>query len=164
MSPARAVTLRKPTIKGQNMAVSSSKPQLDEAWIAVQFQLAGLSAEFEGTIPDAVYSTRDDAHTMVNAEYRGLSSMYRGDSAVEVPVYDICPNDEALQSFRGRLGAAITFVSSEDFTSEAIAEVKALCVAKFAEAAAAHGISCVFVGIEGWRRLSYVEQTVIEAA
>ncbi len=146
------------------MAVSSSEPQLDEAWIAVQFQLAGLTADFEGNIPDAVYSVRDEAYAAINAEYRGLSSMYRGDSAVEVPVYDLCPNDEELQSFRGRLGVGITFVSDEDFTGEAIAEIKALCVARFTEAAAAHAISCAFAGVNGWRRLSCIEQTVIEAA
>lgn len=146
------------------MAVSSSEPQLDEAWIALQFQLAGLTDDFDGDIPDAVDNVREEAYSLVNAEYRGLPSMYRGDSAVEVPVYDICPDDEELQSFHGRLGVAITFVSSEDFTGEAIAEVKALCIAKFAEVAAAHGISCAFVGVEGWRRVSYIEHTIIEAA
>jgi hypothetical protein len=49
------------------------------------------------------------------------------------------------------------------FTCEAIAELKALCVAKFAAAAAVQGISCSFAGIEGLRRQT-IEQAVIEAA
>jgi hypothetical protein len=90
--------------------------------------------------------------------------MYPGDSAVEVPAYDICTNAEGLEESRGRLVVAVSFVSCSDFTSEAITEVKALCVAKFSEAAAVWGISCAFAGVEGWRRLTYIEQAVIEAA
>jgi hypothetical protein len=59
---------------------------------------------------------------------------------------------------------AVSFLSRADFTSEAIAELKALCVAKFTKLAAAQGISRAFAGIEGWRRLTYIEQAVIEAA
>jgi hypothetical protein len=150
--------------KEEDMTVSSSKPQLEEAWIAVQFQLAGLTAEYEGDIPEAVYSVRDEAYAAIEGEYRGLLSMYPDDSAVQVPAYDICTNAEGLEESRGRLVVAVSFVSCSDFTSEAIAEVKALCVAKFTEAAAVWGISCAFAGVEGWRRLSYIEQAVIEAA
>ncbi|MDG0023663.1 hypothetical protein [Trinickia sp. Y13] len=146
------------------MAVSSSNSLLEEAWIAVQFQLAELTAEFGGDIPDIVRDVHDDARAAIEGEYRGLSSMYGGHNDVEVPTYDICTNDEGFQEARGRLVASISFVSSTDFTDEAIAELKALCIAKFAEAAAAHGIPCAFAGIEGWRRFSYTEQVVIETA
>lgn len=146
------------------MAVSSSKPQLEEAWIAVQFQIAGLTAAFEGDIPEAVYHVRDDAYSAICGEYRGLSSMYQGEGTVEEPVYDICENDEDVLEHRGRLVVGVSFVSGADFTDEAIAELKTLCVEKFIEAAAAHAVSCVFAGIDGWRRLIVVEQTTIEAA
>jgi len=151
-------------LKEQDMAVSSSKPLLEEAWIAVQFQLAELTAEFVGDVPDIVRNVRDDARAAIEGEYRGLSSIYRGHNDVEVPTYDICTNDEGFQEVRGRLVTSILFVSPTDFTDEAIAELKALCIARFAEAAAAHGIRCTFAGIEGWRRFSYIEQVVIEAA
>lgn len=146
------------------MAVSSSKPLLEEAWIAVQFQLAELTAEFAGDIPDIVRNVCDDAHAAIEGEYRGLSSMYPGHNDVEVPTYDVCANEEDFQEVGGRLVTSISFVSRTDFTNEAIAELKALCIAKFIDAAAAHGIRCAFVGIEGWRRFSYIEQVVIEAA
>jgi hypothetical protein len=71
--------------EGKDMTVSSSKPQLEEAWIAVQFQLAGLTAEYEGDIPEVVYSVRDEAYAAIEGEYRGLLSMYRGDNAVGGP-------------------------------------------------------------------------------
>ncbi|CAM2195953.1 conserved protein of unknown function [Paraburkholderia kururiensis] len=145
------------------MAASSSNPLLEEVWIEVQFQLAELTAEFGADIPDIVLNVRDDARAAIQGEYRGLSSMYRGHHDVEVPAYDLCPNDGDFQEARGRLVTSISFVGPADFTDEAIAELKALCTAKFAEAAAAHGIRCVFAGIEGWRRFSYIEQVVIEA-
>ena len=145
------------------MAVSTSKPLLEEAWIAVQFQLAGLTAEFDGEIPDAVRHVRDDAYCAIAAEYRGLPSMYPHSTDVQDAAYDICGNDEDFQESQHRLITAISFVSGDDFTAEAIDELKALCVSKFTEAAAAHGIECAFAGIEGWRRLSYVEQVMIEA-
>ncbi|CAM2192053.1 conserved protein of unknown function [Paraburkholderia kururiensis] len=146
------------------MAVSSSDPLLEEAGIEVQFQLAELTEESVGDIPDVVRNVRDDACAAIGGEYRGLSSMYRGHHDVEVPAYDLCPNDGDFQEARGRLVTSISFVGPADFTDEAIAELKAFCIAKFTEAAAAHGIRCVFAGIEGWRRFSYIEQVVIEAA
>lgn len=145
------------------MAVSTSKPLLEEAWIAVQFQLAGLTAEFEGEIPDAVHHVRDDAYSAIAAEYRGLPSMYPHSADVQDAAYDICGNEEDFQESQHRLVTAISFVSHDDFTAEAIDELKTLCVSKFTEAAAAHGIECTFAGIEGWRRFSYVEQITIEA-
>ncbi|HTH77280.1 MAG TPA: hypothetical protein VL635_23075 [Trinickia sp.] len=145
------------------MAVSTSKPLLEEAWIAVQFQLAGLTAEFEGEIPDAVHHVRDDAYSAIAAEYRGLPSMYPHSADVQDAAYDICGNDDDFQESQHRLTTAISFVSGDDFTEEAIDELKKLCVSKFTEAAAAHGIECAFAGIEGWRRFSYVEQVMIEA-
>ncbi|WP_116137389.1 hypothetical protein [Trinickia diaoshuihuensis] len=144
------------------MAVSSTRPVLEEAWIALQFQLAGLRAGFDGDIPEAVLNARDDAYGMIEAEYRGLPSIYPGQRDVEIPAYDICEREDELQESEGRLVVAISFVSPYDFTDEAIAELKALCTAKFAEAAATHGIECVFASVEGWRRLSYVERIVIE--
>ncbi|HEX7682411.1 MAG TPA: hypothetical protein VF446_02565 [Trinickia sp.] len=146
------------------MAVSTSKPQLEEAWIAVQFQLAGLTAEFEEEVPDIVRHVLDDAYSAIAAEYRGLPSMYPEGSDVQDPAYDICANDGDFQETQQRLVTAIMFVSGTEFTHEAIAELKSLCTAKFAEAAAAHGIECAFSGIEGWRRISYIEQVTIEAA
>lgn len=148
------------------MTVSSSAPQLEEAWIAVQFQLASLTAEFEGEIPDVVGQVRDEAYAAINGEFRGLPSMYRSDGSVEVevPVCEICAIDEDLVESQGRLIVAITFVSGDDFTDEVIAALKTLCIEKFAAAAAAHGVACAFAGIEGWRRLTYVEHAVIEAA
>lgn len=146
------------------MTVSSSTPQLEEAWIAVQFQLAALTTEFEGEVPDVVGNVRDEAYAAINGEFRGLPSMYRSDGAVEVPVCDICAIDEGLVESQGRLVVTITFVSGDDFTGEVIAALKTLCIEKFAAAAAAHGVPCAFAGIEGWRRLTYIEQAVIEAA
>ncbi|GLU33244.1 hypothetical protein WKR88_16055 [Trinickia caryophylli] len=145
------------------MAVSSSTPQLEETWIAVQFQLAGLTTEFEGDIPDVVRHALDDAYAAINGEYRNLPSMYPDDGEVEAPAYDVCEIDEALLESDGRLVVAISFASGGDFTQEAIGELKALCCEKFAEAAAVHGIACVFTGIERWRRLTYVEHEVVEA-
>lgn len=146
------------------MAGSSSTPALEEAWIVLQFQLADLSAAFEGDIPAPVFDARDDAYGAIEAEYRGLPSMYRGehDVDVEVPAYDICAREDELRAYEGRLVAAISFVSPHDFPDDAVAELKRLCIAKFSEAASAHGIGCALVGIEGWRRLSYVERAVIE--
>jgi hypothetical protein len=148
------------------MTVSSSTPQVEEAWIAVQFQLAALTAEFEGEVPDVVGNVRDEAYAAINGEFRGLPSMYRSDGPVEVevPVCDICAIDEDLVESQGRLVVAITFVSGDDFTGEVIAALKTLCIEQFAAAAEAHGIACIFAGIEGWRRLSYIEHAVIEAA
>lgn len=146
------------------MALSTSKPQLEEAWIAVQFQLAGPIAESEHEVPDSVRHTLDDAYSAIAAEYRGLPSMYPEGTDVQDPAYDICANDEGFQEAGQHLVAAIMFVSSTEFTHEAVAELKALCAAKFAEAAAAHRIECTFAGIEGWCRLSYIEQVTIEAA
>ena len=146
------------------MAVSTSQPVLEEAWIAVQFQLAGLTAEFEEDIPEIVCHVRDDAYSAIAAEYRGLPSMYPHGADVQDPAFDICGNDDDFQASEHRLVTGITFVSQADFTHEAIGELKALCIAKFTEAAATHGIDCVFTGVEGWRRLSYTEQRVIEAA
>ena len=145
------------------MAVSSSTPILEEAWIALQFQLAGLPSDFEGDIPEAVFNAREDAYGTIEAEYRGLPSMYRGDQDVEVPAYDICAREDDLQESNGRIVATVSFVSPYDFTDEALAELKGLCSEKFAEASRAHGISCEFVGIEGWRRFSYVERVAIDA-
>ena len=145
------------------MAVSTGMPQLEEAWIAVQFRIAGLTVEFDDDVPDIVFNVRDDAWSAINGEYRGLPSMYRGEGAVEVPAYDICADDAGVQQSGGHFVLAVSFVSGFDFTREAIDEIKALCIEKFAEAAAAHGVSCAFAGIEGWRRLSYMERAVIEA-
>lgn len=146
------------------MAISTSQPVLEEAWIAVQFQLAGLTAEFEGDIPDAVCHVRDDAYSAIAAEYRGLPSMYPRGADVQDPAFDICGNDDDFQASEHRFVTGITFVSHADFTHEAIGELKTLCMAKFAEAATTYGIRCVFTGVEGWRRLSYTEKHVIEAA
>lgn len=145
------------------MAVSSSTPEVEEAWIAIAFQLAGLTTEFEGDIPDVVRHVVDDAYAAINGEYRNLPSMYPDDGEVETPAYDVCEIDEAFQESAGRLVMAISFVSRVDFTHEAIAELKALCCEKFNEAAASHGISCAFTGIERWRRLTYLEHEVLEA-
>ncbi|WP_146014115.1 hypothetical protein [Trinickia dabaoshanensis] len=144
------------------MAVSSSAPVLEEAWIALQFQLDGLPADFEGDIPEAVLNAREDACGVIEAEYRGLPSMYRGADDVEVPAYDICAREDDFQEFEGRLVATVSFVSPYDFTDEAVSELKQLCTEKFMDAAAAHGIGCVLACVEGWRRFSYVERVVFE--
>jgi hypothetical protein len=46
---------------------------------------------------------------------------------------------------------------------DAIAELKELCILRFAEVAALNGINCSYAGIEGWRNLSYSERTEIES-
>jgi hypothetical protein len=59
---------------------------------------------------------------------------------------------------------AVAFTSEHDFLpDDAIAELKGLCVARFAEATEQYGIACLYAGIEGWRQFSYSERTDIES-
>jgi hypothetical protein len=60
--------------------------------------------------------------------------------------------------------ASVAFASGRDFLPDAIAELKELCILRFAEEAAQSGITCSYAGIEGWRNLSYSERTDIESA
>ena len=145
------------------MAVTSS-PILTEAQILVRFQLAGLTrASLHDFDTDVIFRVLNAAHGKIDVEYRALPSAYYLEDTVHFPSYELCPNENELEEHEDRMVVAIAFASGRDFLPDAIAELKELCIARFAEEAVQNGITCSYAGIEGWRNLSFSERTDIES-
>jgi hypothetical protein len=145
------------------MAVTSS-PTLTEAQILVRFQLAGLTPATVHDVNTAViFTVLDAAHGNIDVDYRALPSAYYLEDTVLFPSYELCPNENELEEYQGRIVVAVVFASGRDFLPDAIAELKELCILRFAEEAAQNGITCSYAGIEGWRDFSYSECTEIES-
>lgn len=145
------------------MTVTSS-PALTEAQILIRFQLAGLTAASVHEVnTDVIMKVLDAAHGNIDVDYRALPSAYHQEDTVLFPSYELCPNENELEEYHGRIVVAVVFASERDFLPDAIAELKELCILRFAEEAALNGITCSYAGIEGWRNLSYSERTEIES-
>jgi hypothetical protein len=145
------------------MTVTSS-PTLTEAQILVRFQLAGVTlASMHDVDTDVIFKVLDAAHGNIDVEYRALSSAYYLVDTVQFPSYELCSNESELEEYQGRMVVSVAFASGRDFLPNAIAELKELCIVRFAEEAALNGITCSYAGIEGWRNLSYSERTDIES-
>jgi hypothetical protein len=112
---------------------------------------------------NVVLKVLDEAHGSIDVGYRALSSAYQLDGTVQFPSYELCTNESELEEYQGRMVVAVAFTSERDFLPDAIEELRGLCIARFAEAAERNGIACLYVGIEGWRNLSYSESTDIES-
>jgi hypothetical protein len=145
------------------MTVTSS-PTLTVAQILIRFQLAGLTAASGHEVnTDIIFKVLDAAHGNIDVDYRALPSAYYQEDTVLFPSYELCPNENELEEYQGRIVVAVVFASGRDFLPDAIAELKELCILRFAEEAAQNGITCSYAGIEGWRDFSYSECTDIEA-
>jgi hypothetical protein len=112
---------------------------------------------------DVIFKVLDAAHGNIDVDYRALRSAYYLEDTVLFPSYELCSNDGELEEYQGRMVVAVVFASGRDFPTDAIAELKELCIVRFAEEAAQNGITCSYAGIEGWRNLSYSECTDIES-
>jgi hypothetical protein len=145
------------------MTVTSS-PTLTEAQILVRFQLAGLApASMHDCDIDVIFKVLNAVHGKIDVEYRALPSAYYLEDTVMFPSYELCSNESELEEYQGRMVVSVAFASGRDFLPDAIAELKELCIVRFAEEAARNGVTCSYAGIEGWRNFSYSECTDIES-
>lgn len=112
------------------------------------------------------YKVNEDAYRAVDRLYRKLPLQHKNDPQLDfdADAYELCEFDGMCIEFKDKLVWGVCFHSTAVFEPAQLAELKALCLKNFEEAAAFAKVSCEYAGIRAYNEYSVTQELDLEVA